>query len=100
MIVQSDILHKYDFNISLIFLYISGTTYVYDQNPKMCLGQQEPHFGDFNGDGYTDLLCFDRGDGHIWIWLADSDGYIQNFNNGWTGWFRKCSGTVFIGKNH
>ena len=68
----------------------------------MCLGGQESHFGDFNGDGYTDMLCFDRGygSGHIWIWLADSNGYIQDFHYGWTGWFRKCSGTMFIGKNH
>ena len=45
---------------------------MYDQNPKICVERQAPHFSDFNGDGYTDLLCFDRGyiSGHIWIWFV------------------------------
>ncbi len=35
----------------------------------------EMHFGDFNGDGATDRLCFDTNDGRQWIEFSNGTNY-------------------------
>ncbi|MBL9004209.1 MAG: VCBS repeat-containing protein [Myxococcales bacterium] len=47
------------------------------------------HTGDFNGDGRTDLLCHDVGDGHKWIAYANSVGQFTGTN--WEADMNWCS---------
>lgn len=62
-----------------------------------CTGDTgHPYFGDFDGDGYDDVLCHGR-DGQHWIATADQTGGFHPIWSGLPDWCRHDGASVAVG---